>query len=1171
MSESTSAPGPRSYRLVPWREPLSWSGPPIVWGTWGPVDGQPVLAMGDTDGGLRFSEFSAQEAHFPLLDYAMSELDRSETLWGIWSSEPERTGLITGGRDGWVREWRLGSRVQMEALETKSGLVTWGGWVVGGGGRFLATARDDGSVTLHPFGGGTQTNTFTEVHRAPVLWGVSATVDDQPYLATGGFDTGVRLFDVKYPGKGSRVLPAPHAGALGWGSWGTLDGQAVLAAGADDGQILLWYPFADREPERLQVDSGAVTWGAWGSADGRVILASAGEDGVVRFWDLADRSDLWKMPLLRTVTPEPSSLDTRTLLETRLVRAAGTVVWGRWIEIGGRGLVVTGDNAGRVRIWDPRSSSVLSEIDTGVRTRRAWGAFAVHDGVAVLATGGTDIVQFWELVGEEPVGATLPHYRSDTPTTVDELDRTGEARAIAELITARSARPPLAIGLFADWGEGKSHFLGLLQQQVEAVAKPGQTLTHGYVRQVRFNAWHYAETDLWASLVTELFAQLAAPTGSETEQRQQSRLAADLIAQRGLPERLAAAEARRDELRAALAEPAGLWDSLPEHQRAELRTLTGDSPEKVYAQAARAAAAMAGTGRVTWRLVRGMRLGTLLRLVALIALLMLAVVGVVWWLPPIGSLVAALGGVAAAIGVIREVRGFAAETRRRGSAAWKSALRYGEQQRQRLTAAAEAADAEVQTLREQMRDFTAAGQLAGLVARRDASDDYRSRLDIMSRIRQDFAHMAELLASAGSDVDAAGDSLPRIDRIAVYIDDLDRCPPARVVEMLEAVHLLLAADVFVVVVAVDPRWLLSAISAHYSDVLGDRPALGDDSAEDGPPHALDLDDESLWRSTPAQYLEKIFQVVLTLPPLDESGYRRMLRGLVGTRADQPTEIPAPTEATAAAAVLDPLMVPLVGTTGASPDDVANRADDVLRLPEPRTVERVDPFALDQDEIRLLDLVGPPHMISTPRQVKRLANSYGLLTTLRRDERARDLADQSSSGPAGQANGRPPGRSTERTAGGPPAHPVRQAASAAPAHPVDRADGGPPVYPYRCGLVLLSALVAYPALGPGLFAHLHRAAERAPRGSWADFLPGLVPQRDAAGWHNRDGLRLLPVEAAQWNSLAAALGQVTRAAKDSGLDLPEPLAAWAEWIVPVGRLSFPTGRVVSGLGRQRLPE
>ena len=46
-----------------------------------------------------------------------------------------------------------------------------------------------------------------------------------------------------------------------------------------------------------------------------------------------------------------------------------------------------------------------------------------------------------------------------------------------------------------------------------------------------------------------------------------------------------------------------------------------------------------------------------------------------------------------------------------------------------------------------------------------------------------------------------------LERIILYIDDLDRCPEERVVEVLEAVNLLMAFPLFIVIVGVDPRWV----------------------------------------------------------------------------------------------------------------------------------------------------------------------------------------------------------------------------------------------------------------------------------------------------------------------------------------------------------------------------
>ena len=173
----------------------------------------------------------------------------------------------------------------------------------------------------------------------------------------------------------------------------------------------------------------------------------------------------------------------------------------------------------------------------------------------MLASGSVDAsVRLWVPVIER-FQERLPGYRSDDPDDPDRLNRDAEAAALAEMITAQSARPPLAVGLFGDWGEGKSHFLRRIAEHVDKLAAiarddPDDHLTHSAVRQVHFNAWHYAETDLWASLVTELFSQMAAGPGDPgAEERRQSRLAAELAARRQLPQRLQAAQDRQQALR----------------------------------------------------------------------------------------------------------------------------------------------------------------------------------------------------------------------------------------------------------------------------------------------------------------------------------------------------------------------------------------------------------------------------------------------------------------------------------------------------------------------------------------------------------------------------------------------------------------------------------------------
>ncbi len=101
---------------------------------------------------------------------------------------------------------------------------------------------------------------------------------------------------------------------------------------------------------------------------------------------------------------------------------------------------------------------------------------------------------------------------------------------------------------------------------------------------------------------------------------------------------------------------------------------------------------------------------------------------------------------------------------------------------------------------------------------------------------------------------------PPIERIILYIDDLDRCPPQRVVEVLQAVHLLLAFDLFNVVVAVDVRWLERSLNETYNPNNHGNSSL-------------------THRFNAHNYLEKIFQIPFQLPKMTPEGYSALIESL----------------------------------------------------------------------------------------------------------------------------------------------------------------------------------------------------------------------------------------------------------------------------------------------------
>lgn len=120
----------------------------------------------------------------------------------------------------------------------------------------------------------------------------------------------------------------------------------------------------------------------------------------------------------------------------------------------------------------------------------------------------------------------------------------------------------------------------------------------------------------------------------------------------------------------------------------------------------------------------------------------------------------------------------------------------------------------------------------------------------------------------------------RINRIVLYIDDLDRCPPNKVVEVLQAVHLLLAFPLFVVVVGVDARWIKRSLQTRYRELLhvDNRPV--NDESDTG---------LLVGSATPNDYLEKIFQIPFWLRPMDAAACDRMVRGLLRTSVKRPDQ------------------------------------------------------------------------------------------------------------------------------------------------------------------------------------------------------------------------------------------------------------------------------------------
>jgi Cdc6-like AAA superfamily ATPase len=103
---------------------------------------------------------------------------------------------------------------------------------------------------------------------------------------------------------------------------------------------------------------------------------------------------------------------------------------------------------------------------------------------------------------EEP--SARPVALSDSAISDVDQDRLGfrpYVEAVAEFILAEQTRPPLAIAINAPWGQGKTSFMNMLDQQLKRAAQ--QTTTR--VATTWFNPWKYSEPEqVWAAFVANV-------------------------------------------------------------------------------------------------------------------------------------------------------------------------------------------------------------------------------------------------------------------------------------------------------------------------------------------------------------------------------------------------------------------------------------------------------------------------------------------------------------------------------------------------------------------------------------------------------------------------------------------------------------------------------------------
>ncbi|WP_439697042.1 P-loop NTPase fold protein [Mucilaginibacter sp. AW1-7] len=265
------------------------------------------------------------------------------------------------------------------------------------------------------------------------------------------------------------------------------------------------------------------------------------------------------------------------------------------------------------------------------------------------------------------------------------------------------------------------------------------------------------------------------------------------------------------------------------------------------------------------------------------------------------------------------------------------------------------ANTTLNSLKFKIKHALATEALYSFIEKRCKSEDYRKMLGIVSIVRNDFETLSQLFA-AHSEEAATKEFRKKFDRplerIVLYIDDLDRCPEERVVEVLEAVNLLMAFELFVVVVGVDPRWVKNALIKKYQFQFTGR-ANGELSA------GIETIDA-------ADYLEKIFQVPFHLKPAGDDEVKQMLNALVAPSLAVEDET----------AVGEPFDTGQSTPTGVGQANASIRGTSFSAPKIARELAR--PFLeLSKKEASLIESMSVV-LGANPRAVKRFVNSYQIV-------------------------------------------------------------------------------------------------------------------------------------------------------------------------------------------------
>lgn len=555
---------------------------------------------------------------------------------------------------------------------------------------------------------------------------------------------------------------------------------------------------------------------------------------------------------------------------------------------------------------------------------------------------------------------------------IDHLNVENEAHAFARVAASKDVRPPLSIGVFGEWGSGKTFFMEKIREHIDKLQKASKKVEnsafHSKIVQIKFNAWHYMETNLWASLVDHIFREMNnwlvnKEDEDKVEQSKIDELYERLSTSRNLQldaiknliqtnRRVNEAEEKLNVAKKELSDASVVLDSLSLKDYLKIINDVTSSPLDKSSELNDALSTLGIENlqnsvkdfrKVLIDIREQKKKGSLLinsiiqkfkrtkSLTILVAILLALPVGLSFLLGliPKDSIIDINKNVVLISSVVSGITVWLGKALKVGSDALvkltefdlklenaiktiqeeklqknptaKLVIRYNQEYEERIKEVKLAETRyqlyldDYESARVELDEQKASSRLNRFIRNKIIEGNYAKHLGIIAAVRKDFEELTAIMMDLSKDKDiqenvdnqrneyvskleevlhglepekdssmidkineikdsfkaSTKDNMNFFQRIVLYIDDLDRCPPKKVIEVLQACHLLLYFPLFIVVVAVDARWVSHALLEEYKGLLG-----GESNNHEEDTGQVNKENSA----SPRDYLEKIFQV-----------------------------------------------------------------------------------------------------------------------------------------------------------------------------------------------------------------------------------------------------------------------------------------------------------------------